>query len=171
MKIKIYTMGGTIDKVYFDKKSTYQIGEPQIQEILRIANINIDTSIQPLLYKDSLEMTERDRELILKKIQTDLNRNIIITHGTDKMIQTAQKLLPIKSKTIVLTGAMQPARFKLSDAEFNIGCAIIAVQILSPGVYITMNGQIFKPDNIVKNNRLNRFEHMYKNNQPKKKIF
>lgn len=158
MKITIYTVGGTIDKIYFDLKSEYQIGEPQVKAILKNANVNIEIRYHSILYKDSLDMTNRDRALIYNKIQSDPNKYIIITHGTDTMIQTAQKLCAIQDKTIVLTGAMQPARFKSSDAEFNIGCAIVLVQILPPGIYITMNGQIFKPDNVRKNRNLNCFE-------------
>jgi len=158
MKIKIYTVGGTIDKVYFDRKSTYEVGEPKIGEILKEANINLEYEISSILHKDSLDMTDEDRQLIFDEIASDEHRHIVLTHGTDTMIQTAKKLKTIPDKVIVLTGAMEPARLKYSDAEFNIGCAVAAVQVLTPGVYIAMNGRIFDPDRIKKNLEQNWFE-------------
>ena len=158
MKIKIYTVGGTIDKVYFDRKNTYEVGEPKIGEILKEANVNLEYEISSILSKDSLDMTDEDRRLIFDEIVTDEHRHIVLTHGTDTMIQTAKKLKAIPDKVIVLTGAMEPARFKYSDAAFNIGCAVAAVQVLTPGVYIAMNGRIFDPDRIKKNLEQNWFE-------------
>ena len=158
MKIKIFTVGGTIDKVYFDRKSTYEVGEPKIGEILQEANVNFTYEIAPLLHKDSLDMTDEDRRLISERVASDEHQRIVLTHGTDTMIQTAKQLKTIPDKVMVLTGAMEPARFKYSDAAFNIGCAVAAVQILGPGVYITMNGRIFDPDRIRKNRKQNWFE-------------
>ena len=158
MKIKIYTVGGTIDKVYFDRKSTYEVGEPKIGEILKEANVNLEYEISSILHKDSLDMTDEDRQLIFDEIASDEHRHIVLTHETDTMIQTAKKLKTIPDKVIVLTGAMAPARLKYSDAEFNIGCAVAAVQVLTPGVYIAMNGRIFDPDRIKKNLEQNWFE-------------
>lgn len=149
-KIKIYTIGGTIDKVYFDRKSVFEVGEPKIGEILAEANVKFEYTLDSILRKDSLDMTDQDRQLIFDRISSDPNRYILITHGTDTMIQTALKLQKIPGKTMVLTGAMQPARFKTSDAAFNIGCAVAAIQILPPGAYIAMNGRIFTPDNVRK---------------------
>ena len=160
MKIKIYTVGGTIDKVYFDRKSTYEVGEPKIGEILREANVKLEYEISSILHKDSLDMTDEDRQLIFDKIVSDEHRHLVLTHGTDTMIQTAKKLKTIPDKVIVLTGAMEPARFKYSDAAFNIGCAVAAVQVLRPGVYIAMNGRIFDPDRIKKNLEQNWFEEL-----------
>ena len=160
MKIKIYTVGGTIDKVYFDRKNTYEVGEPKIGEILKEANVNLEYEISSILHKDSLEMTDEDRQLIFDEIVSDEHRHILLTHGTDTMIQTAKKLKTIPDKVIVLTGAMEPARFKYSDAAFNIGCAVAAVQVLTPGVYIAMNGRIFDPDRIKKNLEQNLFEEL-----------
>ena len=160
MKIKIYCAGGTIDKVYFDELNTYEVGEPQVQKILSEANVNFEYTIESLFNKDSLDMTEEDRHIIIQKIQDDDNEKIIITHGTDTMIETAMALQSIKNKTIVMTGAMQPARFKSSDAEFNIGCAISAVQTLRPGIYIVMNGCIYDPLHVKKNRERNRFEEI-----------
>ena len=160
MKIKLYCAGGTIDKVYFDDLNAYEVGEPQVQKILSEANVNFEYTIESLFNKDSLDMTEEDRHIIIQKIQDDDNEKIIITHGTDTMIETAMALQSIKNKTIVMTGAMQPARFKSSDAEFNIGCAISAVQTLRPGIYIVMNGCIYDPLHVKKNRERNRFEEI-----------
>ena len=158
MKIKIFTLGGTIDKEYFDRKSEYEVGEPSIREILKEAYVNLDYSITSILHKDSLDMTDQDRQMVYKQVAADKHRHIVLTHGTDTMIQTAQKLQAIPDKIIVLTGAMAPAKFKLSDAAFNIGCAIAAVQLLDTGSYIVMNGRIFHPDNVRKNLDRNCFE-------------
>lgn len=158
MKIKIFTVGGTIDKEYFDRKSEYEVGHPTIGEILQEAHVSFDYSITPILHKDSLDMTDQDRQMVLDRVASDEHRHIVLTHGTDTMIQTAKKLQAISDKTIVLTGAMAPARFKSSDAAFNIGCAIAAVQLLNSGSYIVMNGRIFHPDNVKKNLDRNRFE-------------
>ena len=158
MKIKIFAVGGTIDKVYFDKKSTYEVGPPNIAIILRDLNLNFEYAIEPLLRKDSLDMTEADRQLIVSRVASDPHQQIIITHGTDTMIETAKQLEKICGKVIVLTGAMEPAMFKTSDAVFNIGCAVAAVQTLAPGVYITMNGRIFNPHRVRKDLETGRFE-------------
>ena len=160
MKIKIYTVGGTIDKIYFDRKSSYEVGESKISEILKEANVNLEVDISSILQKDSLEMTDEDRLLIFDRISSDEHRHIVVTHGTDTMIQTAKTLKAVRDKVIVLTGAMEPARFKHSDAVFNVGAALAAVQVLKPGVYIVMNGRIFNPDRVKKNLERNRFEDL-----------
>jgi len=160
MRIKIFTTGGTIDKVYFDEKSTYEVGEPKIAEVLKEANVNLSFSIESLFRKDSLEMTDKDREEIYHRVGSEKASRIVITHGTDTMTDTAKRLSDISGKTIVLTGAMAPARFKSSDAAFNIGGAVTAAQILPEGVYIAMNGRIFDPDKIRKNREKNMFEEM-----------
>jgi L-asparaginase len=158
MKIKIYTVGGTIDKIYFDKKSTYEVGEPRIGEILNEAHVNLEFEIASILHKDSLDMNADDRQKVYDTIKDDEHRCIVITHGTDTMIDTALKLKSIPDKVMVLTGAMEPARFKSSDAAFNIGCAVAAVQIAKPGVYIVMNGRVFEADKVRKNLDKNWFE-------------
>ncbi|NQT70506.1 MAG: asparaginase [Desulfobacteraceae bacterium] len=158
MKIKIYTVGGTIDKIYFDEKSAYEVGEPRIGKILQEAHVNLGFEIAFILHKDSLDMTDDDRQKVYDTIKTDKNRYIVITHGTDTMIETALKLKTIPDKVMVLTGSMEPARFKSSDAAFNIGCAVTAVQISKPGVYIVMNGRIFEADKVRKNLDKNWFE-------------
>jgi L-asparaginase len=158
MKIRIYTTGGTIDKIYFDEKSEFQVGEPQIGELLREANITFDYEVVSIMRKDSLEMVDEDRRLIAGRIGADECGRILLTHGTDTMVETARALLDITGKTIVLTGAMQPARLRVSDAIFNIGYAIGAVQMLPAGVYIAMNGRVFDPRQCRKNVEANRFE-------------
>ncbi len=160
MKIKIVTTGGTIDKVYFDKKSEYQVGDPQIAEVLKEANVTFDYEIVSILRKDSLDLTDEDRHLIYETIRSDPHRRFVVTHGTDTMIQTAAVLKNIADKVIVLTGSMQPAKFRFNDAVFNIGCAVTAVQTLLSGVYIAMNGRIFEPDTVRKNVEMNRFERL-----------
>ncbi len=151
MKIKFLTTGGTIDKVYFDAKSEFEVGPPQVSELLKDANVTFDHEVESILKKDSLDMTEADRAFIRARVAADSATHIIITHGTDTMIQTALALKGIPGKTIVLTGSMQPARLRVTDAGFNLGTAISAVQILPPGVYLAMNGRIFNPDQCRKN--------------------
>ena len=158
MQLEIFTTGGTIDKVYFDAKSKFEVGEPQILEVLSEANLSIDYQVTPLMRKDSLELTDQDRELVRKAVEASTSTRIVITHGTDTMTDTARTLSAIAGKTIVLTGAMQPARFRFTDAVFNIASAMMAAQTLAEGVYITMNGQIFDPAITRKNVEMNRFE-------------
>ncbi len=158
MKIKIFSVGGTIDKIYFDQKSIYEVGEPQVITILREANTSLEFECESVLKKDSLDMTDDDRRHIEQKIRSEPCIHIIITHGTDTMIETAKSLMTITDKTIVLTGAIEPARSKTSDASFNIGSAVVAIQLLPHGIYIVMNGQIFHPEHVRKNRELNRFE-------------
>lgn len=161
MKIRIIATGGTIDKIYFDKKNDYQVGEPQIAEVLKVANVTFDYEVVSLLRKDSLEMTDQDRKLIFDTINNDKEfRHFVITHGTDTMVLTAKALKHIADKVIVLTGSMQPARFMISDAIYNIGSAMTAVQLLPNGVYIAMNGKIFSPDHVRKNLDINCFEEI-----------
>jgi len=160
MQLEIFTTGGTIDKVYFDSKSTYEVGEPQIVEVLHEANLTVDYRVTSLMRKDSLDLTNEDRDAIRWAVQNSCAAHIVITHGTDTMIDTAKALNNIPDKTIVLTGAMQPARFRLTDAVFNIASAMMAAQTLSAGAYIAMNGQIFEPRASRKNVELNRFENI-----------
>ena len=160
MRIKFYAVGGTIDKVYFDRMSEYQVGESMLVDILTEANVTLDYEYDSLIHKDSLDMTDADRQMLFERVRSDTHQRIVVTHGTDTMIESAKKLQGIENKTVVLTGAMQPAKFKSSDAEFNVGFAVAAVQTLPPGVYIAMNGRIFDPDKVRKHRELNRFEEM-----------
>lgn len=156
--MKIFTTGGTIDKIYFDANSEFQVGAPAVFRVLEEANVTFEFSVESLFRKDSLELTDEDRALIHQRVAGCDESRILITHGTDTMIQTAQTLLDIPGKTIVLTGAMQPARIVSSDAVFNIGCAITAAQLLGPGIFVAMNGQVFDPLHSRKNLREGRFE-------------
>jgi L-asparaginase len=160
MRIKFFTTGGTIDKVYFDAKSEFEVGPPQVLEIVKEAHATFEYDIESILRKDSLDMTAADRQLIRQRVQDEPAARIVITHGTDTMVQTARALDGIAGKTIVLTGSMQPARFRVTDAVFNIGAAIGAVQSLPAGVYIVMNGRIFDPSRTRKNLEKNCFEEI-----------
>lgn len=157
-ELLIVTTGGTIDKVYFDDKSDYQVGEPQIGRILEELGVAFRFVVIPILRKDSLHLTDADRALVRSTILAQPARHVLITHGTDSMVETARALASIPDKTIVLTGALNPARFRGSDAEFNIGTAVGAVQSLPAGVYIAMNGRIWDPARVRKNVEANRFE-------------
>jgi len=156
--LSIISVGGTIDKVYFDAKSEYEVGPPNVEKILGEMNLSITYRINALMRKDSLDLTDEDRYRIAKAVTEDPCPHILITHGTDTMVETAKALKNIPNKTIVLTGALEPALFKTSDAVFNIGCALGAIQVLPPGVYIAMNGRIFKEGQVRKNLSLNKFE-------------
>ncbi len=154
----IVTTGGTIDKIYFDDMSDYQIGEPQIGQILDQLQVGFEFEVKSLLRKDSLHITNEDRQLIHATIKASDASHVLITHGTDSMVETANKLADISGKTIVLTGALNPARFRDSDAVFNIGCAVGAVHSLPEGVWIAMNGCVWEPQQVRKNRGKNRFE-------------
>lgn len=157
-RLLIITTGGTIDKIYFDDKSDYQVGEPQISQILRAMNVAFAFEVNALLRKDSLHLNDDDRRSIREAVLASDTKHVLITHGTDTMVDTARVLRDIPDRTIVLTGALNPARFRDSDAVFNIGCAVGAVQSLKPGVYIAMNGRIWDPAGVRKNLETNRFE-------------
>ena len=160
MKIKIFSVGGTIDKVYFDKLSEYQVGFPSVRDILGSLPIAFEYEIESLLRKDSLDMDEADRKLVQERVAAESCKKIIITHGTDTMVETAKELRDIPGKCIVLTGAMEPAHFKSSDAVFNVGVAVGAVSSLADGVYVAMNGRIFNPFKCRKNRAQGIFEDL-----------
>ena len=156
--IRIFTTGGTFDKVYFDALSEFKIGNPIVGDLLDEANVDFDYEIESILKKDSLDLGDEDRHLI-RSACVDVNADmILIIHGTDTMVETAAALDGIAGKTIVLFGAMQPARMRVSDAMYNLGVASAAVQLLPHGVYIAMNGRIFDPGRVRKNRALGRFE-------------
>ncbi len=157
-QLKIITTGGTIDKLYFDDLSEYQIGKPVIGELLQSFNVGFEFEVVPLLKKDSIYVTDEDRDLIRKVIEKSDESHFLITHGTDTMVDTAQFLQGIEGKTIVLTGALTPARFNSTDAIFNIGCAVAAVQSQPPGVWVIMSGLVWDPKAVRKNRKANRFE-------------
>jgi L-asparaginase len=156
--LSIVTTGGTIDKTYFDDKSAYEIGEPQIGKILEALGVAFTFEVLPAMRKDSLHLDDADRDLLRRLIAAQPHRHVLVTHGTDTMVETANVLASIDDKVIVLTGALNPARFQGSDAVFNVGCAVGAVQSLANGVYIAMNGRIWNPLGVRKNRDANRFE-------------
>ncbi len=157
-ELLIVTTGGTIDKTYFDDKSDFQVGDPQIGRLLAELGVGFRFRVIPILRKDSLHLGEEDRELVRATIAAQPTRHVLVTHGTDTMVDTARVLSTLDDRTIVLTGALSPARFHGSDAEFNIGTAVGAVQTLPPGAYIAMNGRIWDPARVRKNIDANRFE-------------
>jgi L-asparaginase len=158
MFIRFITTGGTIDKIYFDELSRFAVGESQLDRILSEALVDFRYDIVPLLAKDSLEMTASDRELLRQTIAGDEHDRFVVTHGTDTMAETAAALTGLGNRTVVLTGALSPARFRTTDAVFNVGMAVAAAQTAAPGVYIAMNGHVFRAGQVQKNRDANRFE-------------
>jgi L-asparaginase len=158
ISVKVFTTGGTIDKVYFDAKSEYQVGNPTIDTIFREGGATFEFEIESLLKKDSLDLTAQDRNFIKTRIESEPCDKILVTHGTDTMVETARVLSTIPNKTIVLTGSLAPANFRTTDAPFNVGCAIGALFSLPTGTYIAINGRIFNPFSVRKNVEANRFE-------------
>jgi len=160
MTIRILITGGTIDKQYNELNGELIFTQSAVKEMLAQGKANLDISYETVMLKDSLELTDDDRQKILAACLACDESQIVITHGTDTMVETSQVLAAgIKDKTIVLLGAMVPYQFKNSDALFNLGCAIAAVQTLVNGVYITMNGKIFNYDEVIKNRELGEFKH------------
>lgn len=160
MYIRFISTGGTIDKVYFDALSQFEVGDSQLEYILTEGLAAFDYDVVPLFRKDSLELTDEDRQELRDFIAANDASRFVITHGTDTMVQTAAVISGIAGKSIVLTGSLSPARFKGTDAIFNVGLAVAAVQIVKPGVYIAMNGQVFAADQVRKNRGENRFEEI-----------
>ncbi len=158
MFIRFITTGGTIDKIYFDAVSQFEVGESQVQHILTEGLVAFDYDLVSLFQKDSLELTDDDRTTLRGYIEKDDVTHYVITHGTDTIVETGRSLEGLEGKRIVLTGALSPARFKSTDAVFNVGMAVAAVQTVSPGVFIAMNGQIFQAGEVWKNRTANCFE-------------
>lgn len=146
----IFSTGGTIDKVYFDALSDYQVGETVMAKLLQVARVKRPFRIEEITRKDSLELDDTDRALIAARVAAAREKHIVITHGTDTMTETAKLLQDIPGKTVVLVGALAPARFGESDASFNLGMAFATAQVAEPGVYITMSGSVFRADKVVK---------------------
>ena len=158
MTIKIFTTGGTFDKLYYDAASEFRFGEPIVAALLDEANVAFEFDIEPLMQKDSLDMDDADRERIRGAVDKCTHQRILIIHGTDGMVASAERLLDVQDKTVVLFGAMQPARMRYSDAIYNLGFASAAVQLLPHGVYLAMNGRVFDPRKVTKNRAQSRFE-------------
>ncbi len=157
-KLLVLTTGGTIDKVYFDAKSQYEVGEPVVASILKAMKVSFEFEVQTVCRKDSLELDGDDRAAILATIKRSDAGHILVTHGTDSMIETASHIGKQEGKVIALTGAMQPAAFKETDGIFNIGTALGVLCSAAVGTYIVMNGCAFTPDAVFKNYQTRRFE-------------
>ncbi|MFN3469112.1 MAG: asparaginase domain-containing protein [Novosphingobium sp.] len=141
--ILVLTTGGTIDKAYFDALSEYRIVESGIPALIAEARVALPFRVVELMRKDSLELTDADRALIAAAVREAPEARVVITHGTDTMTETAKALSGIAGKTVVLTGALSPARFAETDAPFNLGMAFATAQTAAPGVWIAMSGQVF----------------------------
>ncbi len=161
MAIRIFVTGGTFDKEYNELNGQLYFKDTHLHEMLKLGRAKVPVEIRTLMMIDSVELTDADRELIaLNCLKADENK-IIVTHGTDTMVETAKVIAEkVKDKTIVLTGAMIPYKFGSSDGLFNLGSAIAFVQTLAPGVYISMNGRIFTWDNCRKNREVGEFEEI-----------
>ena len=167
MHVQVFTTGGTIDKVYFDAKSAFEVGEPLVADLFRQAGVAFSFEVEVLFQKDSLEMTDDDRAHVAERVATCAAERVVVTHGTDTMPETARTVARRlgaspgggggAAKTVVFVGSLAPARFKASDAEFNVGFAAAAVQALAPGVYVAMNGRVFDPARVRKDRAGNRF--------------
>ncbi len=155
--ICVITTGGTIDKAYFDALSEFQIVDSAVHALLAQARVALPVRIEEACRKDSLELTEADRADLVSRAAAAPERRIVVTHGTDTMTETAKALSVIAGKTIVLTGALAPARFAQSDAAFNLGMAFAAAQTAGPGVWIAMSGQVFDGLKVRKDREAGRF--------------
>ena len=157
--ICIFITGGTFDKTYDEIRGQLSFGNTHLPEMLRLGRSRVDLSVRTLMMIDSLQMTDHDRELIVRNCAQCDHSRIVVTHGTDTMVETAAAVAKgVTGKTIVLTGAMIPYAFGSSDGLFNLGSALSFAQVLPPGVYIAMNGQHFAWDRVRKNRDTGVFE-------------
>jgi L-asparaginase len=157
--MKVLITGGTLDKQYNPLNGELVFNQSSVADMLAQSRNTVEIDLETLMLKDSLEMSDDDRQHIVQACNECADNHIIITHGTDTMVESAQVIAAqlIANKTIVLLGAMVPYQFKGSDALFNLGCAMTAVQILPAGVYITMNGRVFDYREVQKNRTLGEF--------------
>jgi L-asparaginase len=161
MSTRIFITGGTFDKEYNEITGQLYFNDTHMQALLKMGRCRVPVEIETLMMIDSLEMTDKERELILHRCIECEEDKIIITHGTDTMVDTARLLGEnIQHKTIVLTGAMIPIKFGSSDGLFNLGGALAFVQSLESGVYVTMNGRCFWWNNVCKNRQTGIFEEL-----------
>ena len=161
MSVRIFVTGGTFDKEYNELNGQLYFKDSHLPEMLKLGRCLVPVDLRTLMMIDSLEMTDMDRELIVRHCEEADEDKIIITHGTDTMAGTARLLAEkVSGKTIVLTGAMIPYKFGSSDGLFNLGSAMAFVQTLTPGVYIAMNGRCFHADNVRKNKETGVFEEL-----------
>ncbi len=159
MSLRVFVTGGTFDKEYDELTGTLRFDATHVEEMLRRGRCMLDVNVEVLMMIDSLEMKESHRHRIAEACATCAETQIVITHGTDTMVETAAVIAAaIPSKTIVLTGAMVPYAFGSSDGLFNLGSALSFVQALAPGVYVAMNGRCFRWDDVRKNRDVGVFE-------------
>ncbi len=159
--IRIIVTGGTFDKEYNEIDGDLYFKNSHVQNMLELGRSRLDLNIRTLMMIDSCDMTNEDRTIIVKNCEKAPEKKIIVTHGTDTMVQTAKLLVNfIDDKTIILTGAMIPYTFGSSDGLFNLGSAIAFVQTLPAGVYIAMNGKYFNWDNVRKDKKIGEFEEI-----------
>jgi L-asparaginase len=157
--LRVFVTGGTFDKTYDESHGRLSFGDTHVPEMLTLGRSRVELTVETLMMIDSLEMTDIDRERIVARCAECLERRIVVTHGTDTMVETARAVAEsISDKTIVLTGAMIPYAFGSSDGLFNLGSALSFAQVLPPGVYIAMNGQCFLWDRVRKNTQTGTFE-------------
>ncbi|MDP3976362.1 MAG: asparaginase domain-containing protein [bacterium] len=161
MKIRIFVTGGTFDKEYDELDGSLYFKDTHLPEMLVLGRSRVPVDTRTLMMIDSLDMTEADRETIAQNCLKTSEDKIVITHGTDTMVETARVLAEkVKDKTIILTGAMIPYKFGSSDGLFNLGSALAFVQTLPASVYIAMNGRYFAWDNCRKNKQIGEFEEV-----------
>jgi L-asparaginase len=159
MSIRLFVTGGTFDKEYDELHGTLDFRETHLPEMLKRGRCRLDVAVRTLMMIDSLDMTEEDRATIVEHCRRCDEKQIVITHGTDTMVETAQAIAAtVQDKTVVLTGAMIPYAFGSSDGLFNLGSALSFVQTLPPGVYVAMNGRCFRSDDVRKNRDAGVFE-------------
>ena len=157
--LRVFVTGGTFDKTYDEIRGRLSFGETHVPEMLRLGRSRVALTVETLMMIDSLDMTEDDRARIVKRCVECAEREIVVTHGTDTMVETARALAAgVTGKTVVLTGAMIPYAFGSSDGLFNLGSALSFAQVLPPGVYVAMNGQCFPWDRVRKNKETGVFE-------------
>lgn len=161
MAIRVFVTGGTFDKEYDEIRGRLYFQDTHIPQMLELGRCRVAVEIRTLMMVDSLDMTDSDRDLIARHCVDAPENRIVITHGTDTMVETAAVLATsVRDKTMVLTGAMIPIAFGSSDGLFNLGGAIAAVQVLEPGVYLVMNGRVFDWDRVRKNRATGMFERV-----------
>jgi L-asparaginase len=160
MTIRIFVTGGTFDKTYDEINGRLAFGDSHVTEMLRLGRCRLDVSVRTVMMVDSLDMTEADRALVVHSCRECPEERVVVTHGTDTMVETAHALAAgVQAKTIVLTGAMVPYAFGSSDGLFNLGSALSFAQVLPHGVYVAMNGKYFPWDQVRKNRRTGIFEN------------
>jgi L-asparaginase len=159
MVIRVFVTGGTFDKEYDEIRGELSFGDTHLPEMLRRGRCALDLEVRTLMMVDSLEMTDGDRETIARNCQRVPEERIVVTHGTDTMVETARMLAEhVVGKTVVLTGAMVPYAFGSSDGLFNLGSALSFAQVLPPGIYVAMNGRYFSWNRVRKNTKTGTFE-------------